>query len=326
MAENSIQKAALSQFREATGMTLRKEPGNPDGVVLEVGGLEWVFRILVRNELREHHLGGLLEEIGREQERTLLVTQYVSKPLRERLRKSGVRYLDASGNCYIRAGHSVLFVDERKVSAQRRSGLSGLWKPTGLRFLFTVLLKPDILTADYRSMAIASRLSLGTVAGLMQELERSPYFQKIDGKWEVNDRDSLLERWVDHYHSHLRPRLRQSRYRFAPELWRRQWTQLDVGGSSWGGEPAGALLTQNLQPEHFTLFSDRSASELARQFHLVPDAAGEVEVLQPFWNTDYLPAGLLHTAPVLLVYADLWGSSDSRNRSIAKQIREDYGV
>lgn len=126
MAENSIQKAALSQFREATGMTLRKEPGNPDGVVLEVGGLEWVFRILVRNELREHHLGGLLEEIGREQERTLLVTQYVSKPLRERLRKSGVRYLDASGNCYIRAGHSVLFVDERKVSAQRRSGLSGL--------------------------------------------------------------------------------------------------------------------------------------------------------------------------------------------------------
>jgi hypothetical protein len=123
--------------------------------------------------------------------------------LRERLRQSGIRYLDASGNCYIRAGHSVLFVDERKVSRQRRSGLSGLWKPTGLRFLFTVLVKPEVLQADYRMIAVACRLSLGTVAGLMQELERSPYFKKVKGVWQVNDRESLLARWLDHYHSHL---------------------------------------------------------------------------------------------------------------------------
>ena len=178
MAENSIQKAALSQFREATGMTLRKEPGNPDGVVLEVGG----FGMGVPYPGPERIAGtpsGWLAGGNRTGTGAYPARHAIRKQtLRERLRKSGVRYLDASGNCYIRAGHSVLFVDERKVSAQRRSGLSGLWKPTGLRFLFTVLLKPDILTADYRSMAIASRLSLGTVAGLMQELERSPYFQK----------------------------------------------------------------------------------------------------------------------------------------------------
>ena len=326
MAENSILKAALGQFREATGMSLRVERGNPDGVVLEVGGLEWVFRILVRNELREHHLGGLLEEIGREQERTLLVTQYVSKPLRARLRQSEIRYLDASGNCYIRAGHSVLFVDERKVSRQRRSGLSGLWKPTGLRFLFTVLVKPEVLQADYRTIAVACRLSLGTVAGLMQELERSPYFKKVKGVWQVNDRESLLARWLDHYHSHLRPRLRQARYRFAQEHWRKHWAQLDVSDAYWSGEPAGALLTNNLRPEQFSLFSTWSAGDLARRLHLLPYTNGEVEVLQPFWNTNYLPAGPLHTAPVLLVYAELMGSSDSRNRSIAKQIREEYHV
>ena len=238
MAENSILKAALGQFREATGCRFAWKD-DPEGVVLELGASNGPFRTLVRNELREHHLGGLLEEIGREQERTLLVTQYVSKPLRARLRQSGIRYLDASGNCYIRAGHSVLFVDERKVSRQRRSGLSGLWKPTGLRFLFTVLVKPEVLQADYRTIAVACRLSLGTVAGLMQELERSPYFKKVKGVWQVNDRESLLARWLDHYHSHLRPRLRQARYRFAQEHWRKHWAQLDVSDAYWSGEPAG---------------------------------------------------------------------------------------
>ncbi|WP_227806219.1 type IV toxin-antitoxin system AbiEi family antitoxin [Algibacter lectus] len=72
-----------------------------------------------------------------------------------------------------------------------------------------------------------------------------------------------------------------------------------------GGEPGGAILTENLRPEKFTLFTDLDLSEVARSLKLVPSENGEIEILQKFWKND---SENQKTAPALLIYADLINS------------------
>ncbi|MEX0361629.1 MAG: type IV toxin-antitoxin system AbiEi family antitoxin, partial [Allomuricauda sp.] len=83
--------------------------------------------------------------------------------------------------------------------------------------------------------------------------------------------------------------------------------------------PGGAILTNNLRPEHFVLFTDLELSELAKVLRLAPSENGEIEVLQKFWKNDFDNTGV---APALLIYTDLINSGYSRNIETAKQILE----
>lgn len=83
----------------------------------------------------------------------------------------------------------------------------------------------------------------------------------------------------------------------------------------WGGEPAGAMLTNNLRPQVFTIYSNLELPEIAKTLRLVPDKTGNVEVCQKFWeNND------VNKVPALLVYTDLVNSGYGRNVEIANQI------
>jgi hypothetical protein len=101
--------------------------------------------------------------------------------------------------------------------------------------------------------------------------------------------------------------------------WKNLETQSNDGIILWGGEPGGALLTDNLRPEKFVIFTDLELSVLAKKLRLVPGENGEIEVLQKFWKNDL---GNNKIAPALLIYADLINSGFSRNIETAKQILE----
>lgn len=62
-----------------------------------------------------------------------------------------------------------------------------------------------------------------------------------------------------------------------------------------GGEPAGAILTDKLKPQEFTIYSNLELPEIAKKLRLVPDKMGNVEIRQKFWqnnshNQNILPA------------------------------------
>lgn len=92
------------------------------------------------------------------------------------------------------------------------------------------------------------------------------------------------------------------------------------GKSFWGGEPAGNFLTDYLYPEVYTIYTTLSRPELMRKLRIVPATDGELEILDVFWNIDFIENSNL--APTLLVYADLMISGDSRNRETAEIIYE----
>jgi hypothetical protein len=58
----------------------------------------------------------------------------------------------------------------------------------------------------------------------------------------------------------------------------------------------------------------------APTYRLRPDVEGEIEVLDAFWEFEEV-AGREALAPPLLVYADLLGTLDPRNREVAEQLQ-----
>lgn len=336
MHEIEIMQSAIRHLEQLTGAAVRevapslvkgKPHHRPDAAIeVKTAGQPFVFWVEVKNELRQMHLAQIVDTFGRSAENWLLISQYISKNNRAILKKQNINYLDASGNCHIRKGTLFIFINDQQVSPQRQPKSNKLWKPAGLRLVFAILLNPDLLNAPYRVIAAQSKLGLGTVGALLQELKKEKYITDYNDIYRIENRDSILHRWTETYHAILRPKLVQGRFRFASNKDREQWRQKKTHHIFWGGEPAGALLTNFLHPEKFTIYSELSTTEVMKQMHLVPDNNGEVELLQPFWNTAQIQKEFPNTVPPLLAYTELNASFDSRNRATAERIKKQYNV
>lgn len=334
MEERQIVQSAIHHFSQLTGLDMKEvdQPVSypnhrqPDTFIdIHAQGGIFSFWVEVKNELRQVHLGHLIHKLKKDPENWMLISQYISKPHRKQLKEEGVNYLDASGNCHIKKRTLFLYINDQKVTPQRESEKGKLWKPAGLRLIFSVLLKPDIINNTYRTIAEVSNIGLGTVGPLLKELEKEGYFSHYNDNYHLENRESLLNRWTEVFYSVFRPRLVQGRFRFATPNDRNNWRNIELHGVLWGGESAGALLTQYLHPEKFTLYSELSKTEVIKQLRLVPDNNGEVELLKPFWNTDAF-INHEHVVPPLLAYAELNASMDSRNRETAQRIKDQYNV
>jgi hypothetical protein len=140
------------------------------------------------------------------------------------------------------------------------------------------------------------------------------------------DPGRLLNEWVITYPIKLRRRLNPQRFRVADPGWW-QKTRLPEG-AFWGGEVAATKLTEYLNPAAYTVYIDPTTrregiAQMARRHQLRADPAGQLEILDTFWNFPRAAKqpGLV---PPLLVYADLLGTLDPRNLEIAKRIREEH--
>jgi hypothetical protein len=48
----------------------------------------------------------------------------------------------------------------------------------------------------------------------------------------------------------------------------------------WVGEPAADILTQHLRPEKFILYSKANYLDIIKNYILIPDKQGEIEIFQ----------------------------------------------
>jgi len=157
----------------------------------------------------------------------------------------------------------------------------------------------------------------------MKELEDLNFMLKTKLKRVLKNKPTLLERWVVAYQDVLRPRLVKKQMRFTNIESAKNWQQLPLdqeeGISLWGGEPAATILTNQLAPEKFSIYTSESWQNIGQDLGLVPDNNGTVEILQLFWKDNN---NAKQVAPALLVYADLIGSGYGRNIEMAKIILE----
>jgi hypothetical protein len=328
--EAEVLQKAVEAFRRATGIRVRVQQLPPRrgwaradaSLRFEFPHAERRFDAEVKQILDTQTLGQAIEQMKRLPEKALLVTKYVNPNMAERLKGMDVPFLDTFGNAYLNA--QPIFVYMKGYAPQRfpRERPTRAFVPAGLKVVFALLCRQELTDEPFRTIAQTTDVALGTVAWVMDDLERLGHLLLMGKRGRrLIRKPQLLERWVGAFPNQLRPRLLLGRYAALDPKWWEQ-TRIRDFHAYWGGEPAAARLTGYLKPELMTVYTQDKPGRFLAAHRLGPDPRGNVEILKAFWDVavDWANPEIVHP---LLVYADLLATGDARNIETARRIYDE---
>lgn len=263
----------------------------------------------------------------------IYLTEKISLKKAEWMRGMKNAFIDTRGNTFLQLPGLYLFVMGRREELEsplmpQKSHAGKLFKKTGIKLIYLLLTDPrldkdwgnDLLNVSVRDLANVANMSTGSVSELLSEMKERG-FLLTDGRYkQLINRKLLFDQWM-HGYMDYRFKVKKQCFEASSVLW---WENHDPEqeGFLWGGEPAGARLTDDfLRPQKLTLYTDRPLYDLVvdGNLHQV-SAGGNVEFIEPFLKTEGIQ-GCVHP---FLVYADLICSSDDRNTETARRINDRY--
>lgn len=333
MKEQEVIETAKIAFREATGGVLNllndpKEAITPFDLLIQVKLRQHteVMLVVVKNEMRRQDVPQVMElfrkVVAGYKKEKILIAQYIPGPVKDELKKNHINYLEAAGNCFIELNNLFLFVNDRKTAPARKTSEGKLWNKTGLKYVYAVLKEPKILDLPLREQAAKAGIALGNLTGLREELNKYLNLGNnaiAEQKWE-----QLLIYWGLQYNHRLKPTLEMGTFRFLKPEMREDWRNLTVSRKTWwGGENAGAILTNYLRPLEFTAYT-RNKTQVIVDWKLVPDQNGDVHLYEPFWPIEEDNTNKTHVNPII-AWAELNFELDQRLRETAERIKVKIG-
>ena len=289
-------------------------------------GQDVLYAAEVRKALQPATLGAALQRLEQLGKNAMLVTDYVAPVLADELRARGIAFLDTAGNAYIEQGPLLIWIKGQKRPEKPVPYTAGrAFQPTGLQVLFTLLCNPQAVNRPYRDLGKMAGVAHGTVGWVIPDLQQMGFVDDRNGKRGTRrlfQHERLANQWADAYARVLRPRTLLGRYHVQTlEGWN-DWP-LTEHGALWGGEPAGALLTDYLRPGELTIYADKMPSLMAARLKFLKEPApghtAVVEVRKRFWDFPGEP-NHPNVVPPLLVYADLLATGDARCFETAKLV------
>ena len=255
-------------------------------------------------------------------EKALLVTQYVNPNMAERLKQMDIPFLDTLGNAYLNAPPIFIYMKGHAPQRFPRERPTRAFVPAGLRVVFALLCRQELADAPFRTIAQTAHVALGTVAWVLDDLERLGHLLEMGKRGRrLIHKQQLLERWVAAFPNQLRPKLLLGKYAAPDPKW---WEHTRIGDfrAYWGAEIAAARLTGYLKPELVTVYIRDLPGRFLAANRLRTDPKGNVEILEAFWDTkcDWTDTEIVHP---LLVYADLLATGDPRNLETARRIYDE---
>jgi hypothetical protein len=254
----------------------------------------------------------------------VLAIRYISPETAERLHVAGIQFIDTVGNAFIQEPPVLIWVKGNKPDKPVLPPQTGrLFKGVGLRVIYALLCRPELIEKPYRDLAETTGVALGTVKNTLAELAEKRFVLNMgkQGKRLLN-RKELFERWAAAYPEALKPKLLLGRFRGEQYWWKE--VQLDAAVAQWGGEVAAAKLTGYLKPGTVTLYTDKKQmADLVISNRLKKDPKGDVEILERFWQHGF-DFGESDTVHPFLIYADLVALGDQRTMETARMIYEKY--
>jgi len=254
----------------------------------------------------------------------LLITRYVNAQMAEQMKQDSIEFIDTAGNAYINKPPLYIFIKgNRPPEIPKHALVKRAFRPAGLRMIFAFLCNPGFENKNYREIAAATDVALGTVGWIMRELRELGFLLEMGKRGnKLIQKEKLFHHWVAAYPEQLRPKQILGRFRGEDDWW--QQKKLDPQMAQWGGEIAAARLTHYLKPELITIYvTAKQLNQLLLENRLKRDLAGNVEILGRFWwpggtwNND----DLVHP---ILIYADLLATGNQRNIETARMIYEQH--
>lgn len=325
-SENELLQTALESARQlGVDIQIERDVAQAHGThhIDALARITWnkrdvVYAVEIRPTLHPAALGAALQRLERPARKVLLVTDYVGPALADELKRRHIAFLDTAGNAYLADGPLLIWVKGQKRPARTSLPAPGrAFQPTGLQVVFTLLCKPEAINLPYRELARLAGVAHGTVGWVMPDLQAQGFVDDLDGKRGTRrlfQAERLVNQWADAYARVLRPRLLLGRYHVPGIADWKEWP-LREHDVQWGGEAAGAVLTDYLHPGELTLYAAKMPALLAARMKFLKEAEpghkAVVEVRHRFWNFAGEPAHP-DLVPPLLVYADLLATGDAR--------------
>jgi hypothetical protein len=287
------------------------------------------FTVTAKPEVRSANKGVVLAQIKELQEKTtrpvIIIAKFIHSDIALELKEKEINFLDVAGNAFIKKDDLLIYITGQKAVKADKTNQTRAFQEVGIKLIFSILTNPHNLQLSYRELAEQTGVAIGSVSNVMKELEELNFILKTDTKRILKNKPELLDRWVVAYHDVLRPRLVKRKMRFLDKAKYTNWkTQLQNQPNTailWGGEPAAALLNDFLKPSQFTIYTNQSWQECAKQLGMVPDENGDIEILNLFWNPETVVTDK-QTVPPVLIYSDLINSGFDRNIEAAKLLLE----
>lgn len=301
------------------------------------------FRLAV--EHRRGRLGldaarGMGRHLAADADALLLTLPPTGPEVRAELRRQGVGYLDAAGNCFLSldGGRLTAHLEGRGTGrAARRDGhgddrgggdsSASRVRAAGYRVLFALLARPELAARTVRDVAAASGASRSAVSSMLARLRDEGTLVQSGRSghvWQPDRRRQLLARFATAWSDVLAPHLRIGRFRLRePDLDRAERQVAAVlATQDWG--LGGGAAAMRLAPYHrgadLVVHTRRWSSAWLRQLEAAPDPDGPLLVYRVMGQFD-LDASPPHTAHPLLVFAELARQRDPRARDAAEHLR-----
>jgi hypothetical protein len=328
MQENIVQ-LALEKLKAVTDIhgtfTAIKE-NNTDGVLeLLIDNKKEILTVLVRKELRNHQLNAIYEIAKLYNNKLIVIAENIFPRIKQELKQLGVAYLDIAGNTFLKTKDNFVYIEGLKAEKTGKEKTGRAFKTAGLKLIYHILTDNDLINKPQRTIAETTDIAVGNVNYILKELKDMNFLLRKNKKeYKIVNQKELFLKWINEFNDNLKTKLHIGNFRFLDNDNYINWKniELKIDLTLWGGEPAAAILTKHLLPEIYTIYTDEKRENLIKNYRLIPDPNGDVQLYQKFWNT--INDNKESTAPPLLVYADLINTSNRRNVETANMIYDEY--
>jgi hypothetical protein len=327
-AEKTILKRAIKEFKNITGMDIKyaEHRDNKTGYDVELhiqtDNKELTLRCEIKARITKNNIGQIIYRFNNTG--IILIVRQVTNEIATELKKANIQFMDTAGNAYINAKPIFVYVKGNRIKQDiLKPKPIRVFQKTGLKVLFVILSKPEIINEPLRNIAYAADTALGTVAYIFEDLKKLGYlYERKKPNRKLINRDELIKKWVENYNEILRPTIIRGRYTTNKVEW---WKDVNPGevGIYWGGEVGANLVTKYLKPDIKTIYTEQSINKLILKNKLLKDKNGDVEILDKFWHFNY-EEEWMYVVPPILMYADLVRIPDQRNHETAVRIYEQY--
>lgn len=308
-------------------------------LVLRTDAGQLVYLVELKRTLSAPRLEHMLLQLARYSRGTnakpLLLSDYISPQLADRLIQANVNFVDAAGNVYIQwPGKLHIQIQGQRPKKLPETRTERLSQPSGLKLLFALLAQAPAISKSYRDLARVSGVALGSVAWIIRDLKAQGYLAQTKKEvWQLTPKRKLLDLWIGGYGGRLRPKLLLGRYQ-APEsqleeTLPRLQGELENRKISWAltGGFAADLLTRHFRGNQLSFFVQEWPTDLVKRLKWLPSPNGPVTVLRKFSPLVVFGPESPSSQPIahpLLVYAELMFQGRERELETGKILYDRY--
>lgn len=330
LAERETLNLALEALRESLGLPeiINKQEDDTHidaGFVVRINGIDFIC--VVKNTVTTANVGSitmtLRDIVAAKPQPLLLVARYISPTVVDNLASNGINTLDCVGNCYIRyvKGEQMIFQISNKGVKNPYMGEKTYpaFQEAGLKVIFYLLQDATNVNRPYREIQNATGVSLGAIKNVLDVLIERKFILLTGKKRTLKNKKALLNLWIENYNQVLKPKLLLGKMSFRTDEHRVKWLAMELpDGMFWGGESAANMIDDYLTPGTFDIYTDVPAANLFKTGFVKQEENGEIRVYQKFWKWETEN----HLVPLILIYADLIGSGNSRCMEMAERLLE----